>query len=74
MTIKAIKGIYKTKNLTKEQIGKYKRYGKDFKNDLTVIYVHEDFALSIIMGCRTPTAIEFWNKLGFNQHDLIMIK
>ena len=29
LTIKVIKGIYNTKNLTKEQIRKYKRYGNN---------------------------------------------
>ena len=61
LTIKAIKGIYNTENPTKKQIGKYKSYGKDL-------------TLSIIIDCRTPTDIGFMTKLGFNQHDLIMIK
>ena len=26
------------------------------------------------MDCRTPTAIEFRTKLGFNQNDIIMTK
>ena len=61
LTIKAIKGIYNTENPAKKQIGKYKSYGKDL-------------TLSIITDCRTPTDIVFMTKLGFNQHDLIMIK
>ena len=43
-------------------------------DDLTGIYSHKDLALSIVMDCRTPTAIEFRAKSGFNQHDLIMSK
>ena len=37
-------------------------------------YIHENLSLSITMNCRAPTAIEFKTKLGFNQHNLIMIK
>ena len=74
LTIKAIKGIYKPNTPTKEQIEKYKRLGKFFFDDLTEIYIHEDLALSIIMDCRTPTAIKFRTELKFNQHDLIMTK
>lgn len=74
LTLKAIKGIYKTKNPTKEQIEKYKKHGKEFRNDLTSIYNLENLALSIIIDSRKPTAIEFRSKLGFNQNDLIMTK
>ena len=74
LTTKAIKGIYNTKNLTEEQIKKHKRYGKEFIDNLTGIYICENFALSKIMDCRTPTAIQFRSKLGFNQHDLLMTK
>ena len=74
LTIKAIKGIYKAKTPTKEQIEKCKIHGKEFRNDLKGIYILEDLALSIIMDCRTPTAIKFETKLWFNQHDLIAPK
>ena len=74
LTINAIKGIFKTKTPTKEQTGKYKRHAKEVDNDLTRIYIHEDFSLSIIMDCRMPASIEFRIKLGFNQHDLMMTK
>ena len=74
LTIKAIKGIYNTKNLTKEQIKKYKRYGQKIIDNLTGIYIREDLALSIIIDCRTPTAFEFRSKLGFKQHDILMAK
>ena len=59
LTRKAIKGIYKTKNLTEEQIRKYKRYGKEFIADLTGIYIRENHASSILMDCRKLTAIKF---------------
>ena len=72
LTIKKIEGIYKTKTPAKEQIEKYKRHRKEFKNDLTGIYIHEDIASSIIMDCRTPKAIAFRRKSGVNQHYLIM--
>ena len=41
---------------------------------MTGIYIHEKLALSTIIDCKTPAAIEFRTKLGFNQHDLIMAK
>ena len=47
LRIKAIKGICDTETPTKEQIRKYKRYGKEFINNLTGIYIHEDLALTI---------------------------
>ena len=74
LTIKAIKGNYDTEAPTKEQTRKYKRYGKEFIDDITGISIHKDLALSIIVTCRTPKTIEFRTKLGFNQHDLIMTK
>ena len=74
LTIKAIKGIFNSKNLTEEQIKKYKRYGKEFISNLTGIYIYDDLALSIIIDCRTPTTIEFRSKLRFKQHDIILIK
>ena len=74
LTIKAIKGIYETNGPKNEQIKRCKRYGKELLDGVTGIYIHENFALSIIMDCRTPTSIEFRSKLGFKQHDLIMTK
>ena len=74
LTIKAIKGIYNTETPTKGQTRKYRRYRKDFILDLIGIYIHEDVTLSIILDCRTPTVTGFRNKLGYNQHDLIMTK
>ena len=74
MTIKAIKGTYSTETPTKEQTRKYKKYGKEFINNLEGIYIHEDLTLSVVMDCKIPTATEFRNKLGFNLHDIIMTK
>ena len=71
LTIKAIKGIYNTKTPTYEQI---RRYGKEFIDGLTGIYIRENLALLIIMDCRTSIAVEFKSKLGFKQHDIIMTK
>ena len=71
LTIKAIKCVYNTKNLTKEQI---KKIWKRNLAGLTWIYFREDLVLSIIIDCRIPTAIEFRSKLGFKQHDIIMTK
>ena len=35
-------------------------------------FIKEDFAIQIIMDCRTTPAVNFNTKLGFNQYDLIM--
>ena len=35
-------------------------------------FLEEDFAMQIIMDCRTTPAVNFKIKLGFNQHDPIM--
>ena len=35
-------------------------------------FIKEDFAIQIIMDCRTTPAVNFKTKLGFNQHDPIM--
>ena len=74
LTIKTIKDIFKTKTLIIEQIRNNKRYGKEFIDDLTGTYIHEDLILSITMDCRTPTAIKLSTKLEFNQDDLIATK
>ena len=35
-------------------------------------FLEEDFAMQIIMDCRTIPAVSFKTKLGFNQHHPIM--
>ena len=35
-------------------------------------FLREDFAVQIIMDCRTTPAVNFKNRLEFNQHDPIM--
>ena len=35
-------------------------------------FLKENFAVQIIMDCRTIPAVKFRNRLGFNQHDPIM--
>ena len=70
LTIKAIKGFIILKILQKKKSKKYERY----VDNLIRIYIRESLALSIIINCRIPTAIEFRSKLRFNQHDLIMTK
>ena len=74
LTIKAIIGIYDTETLTIEQVRKYKGYGKELIKNLAGINIREDLTLAKIMDCRSPTAIGFRSKLGFNQTDLIMTK
>ena len=66
LIIKAVQGIYKTETPTNERIENCKRHGKEFRNDVTEIYIHKKLALSIIMDCRKPAAIKFRTKLGFN--------
>ena len=36
--------------------------------------LREDFAVQIIKDCRTTPAVDFKSRLGFNQHDTIMIQ
>ena len=38
------------------------------------IYARNDLISLIIINCRIPEAVKFKNKLGFNQHDLILNK
>ena len=35
-------------------------------------FLEEDFAIQIIMDCRTTPAVNFQTRLGFKQHDPIM--
>ena len=72
LTIKAIKGFYNTKTFTDEQISAYKKHGSELIDGEKFMCIHESLTLSIIMNCRTPTAMELRSKLGFNQYDLIM--
>ena len=37
-------------------------------------FLMEDFAVQVIMGCRTTRSINFKTRLGFNQQDPIMIQ
>ena len=37
-------------------------------------FLREDFEIQIIMDCRTTPAVKFKSRLGFNQHDPIMIQ
>ena len=46
-----------------QNCGKYQRCRR---------FLKEDFAMQIIMDCRTTAAVNFKTKLGFNQHDPIM--
>ena len=74
LTIKAARDIYSTKKLAKKQTKNDKSYGTEFIDNMTRIYIRENLASSIIIDCRTPTAIEFRSKLRFKQHDLITTK
>ena len=63
LAIKAGKIKCNTKKSTKEQI---RRYGKKIIHALNGIFVSEDFILSKIMDCTTPTAFKFKIKSCFN--------
>ena len=63
LAIKAVKIKCNTKKSTKEQI---RRYGKKIIHALNGIFVSEDFILSKIMDCTTPTAFKFKIKSCFN--------
>ena len=69
LTIKAIKEIYDTETPTKEQIKKYKRFGKELRAGLPDIYIREVLAFKTITSSTVPTAVEFKAKLGFNLYD-----
>ena len=42
------------------------------KNQCCRRFLKENFAIQIIMDCRTTSAVNFKTKLGFNQHDPTM--
>ena len=50
----------------------YKKHQSEFVNGKKFIYIRQNLTLKIIMHCRTPVAIEFRTKLGFNKHYLIL--
>ena len=65
LIIKAIKEIYETKTPANEQIKRCKIYGKELLDVLAGINVLGYLASSIIIDCKTATAIEFRSKMGF---------
>ena len=78
---KEIRGIFRTKNPTKDQIRKYKRREKklDHNSTATVVYVHSNLMSRIIKKCRgekreTKNINNFRCKLGFKLHDIIKCK
>ena len=66
-------GKYNTENRTQEQIRKYKRHGSELIDPEKFMYARKDIISAIIMNCETATAVDFKTKLGFEQHDLIII-
>ena len=74
MIDKEIKGKFKTRHATNEQIREYKRHGSELIDGEKIMYTRDDIIAHIIMSCRirTPESIEFGSKLGFNQHDIIL--
>ena len=59
---------------TKEQIKKYKRHGSEFDKDVKFVYAHQDVVIPVIMGEKSPEAIEFRSKLEFTQYDTTLKK
>ena len=74
MVDKEIKGKFKTKNITDEQIKKYKRHGSKFIDREKFVYAHEGIIIPVIMHCRTPESCKFKRSLGFKLHDVINCK
>ena len=68
---KEIKGKFKTKNLTDEQIKRHKRHGSDSEK---FVYTHEGILIPVIMHCRRSQSCEFKGTLGFKLHDVINCK
>ena len=72
---KEIKGRFNKDNCpSKEQIRKYKRHGSEFDKDVKFVYAREVVVIPIIIGGRSPKAIEFRSKLGFSQYDITLKK
>ena len=59
LTIKEIKCIFNTRNITKEQKAVYKRFGSEWIKDENYMYIRNDLISLIIMNCRTPKAVAF---------------
>ena len=73
---KEIKGKFKTKNPTEQQIRKYKRHGSEFIEYEKFMCSHECIIIPIIRYCRvsTPKSIVFRSKLGLNQYNITLTK
>ena len=61
---KEIKGKFKDTYLTKQQIKKYKKHGSEFIKGVKFFYAHENIVIPVIMGSRSPKAIECDYKLA----------
>ena len=71
---KEIKSKFKDSYPTKQQLKKYKKHVSEFIKGVKFIYAHENFVMLVIMGRRSPKAIEFKSKLGFSQYDITLKK
>ena len=60
--------------VSKEQTKKYNKYGCEFGKDIKHLYSRVDVVIPVIMACRSPKAIEFRSRLGFNQYDITLKK
>ena len=78
---KEIHGIFETKNLTKDQIRKYKRREKELDNDCNSTFMHvcSDHMSRMIKNWRgdkerREKIDNFRSKLGFRLHDIAINK
>ena len=66
--------IFKTSNLTNEQIKKYKIHGSKLTDGEKFMFAHEDIIIPVIMHCRTRESCKFKRNLGFKLHVVINCK
>ena len=77
-----MKSIYKSKsnhsnlpavtNQYSSELKKQRQEIQDCGNHQLCRFLEEDFAVQIIMDCRTTPVVNFKTKLGFSQHNPIM--
>ena len=62
--------IFQQKNKLKNT----KNIVQSLKKNIKFVYAHENVVIPIIMGSRSPKAIEFRTSLGFSQYDITLKK
>ena len=69
-----IKGNFKTKNLTDEQIKNCKKHGSKLIDGQKFVYAPEGIIIPVIMHFRTLKSYMFKRIIGFKLHDVINCK